>query len=390
MTQIATIWLVYRLTSSPLLLGLVGFISQIPSLFLLPFTGVLVDRFNRHRLIIITQILSMLQSFALAALALTGVINIWEIIALSFFQGIVNAFDAPARQTFVAEIVERRDDLANAIALNSSMFNGARLIGPGIAGAVIATVGASYCFLIDGFSYLAVIIALLAMKFKPRQITVTNTHPWQRLKEGFVYAFGFPPIRAIIMLLALISFMGMQYTVLMPIFADKILHGGPQTLGYLMAASGVGALVGAIYLSTRRSVLGLGKIIAVSPAIMGSGLIVFSLSRFLWLSLLMMVVVGVGFILQFASSNTIVQTVVDDDKRGRVMSIYTMSFFGMVPLGNLFAGSLANHIGAPYTLAIGGIFCIVGSLLFYRELPVLRRAILPVYDKLGITPKVHS
>lgn len=390
MTQVATIWLVYQLTDSALLLGIVGFIGQIPSFFIAPFGGVLVDRFNRHRILVITQILAMIQSLALAALALTGIINIWQIIFLSMFQGCINAFDAPARQALVPEIVERKEDLANAIALNSSLVNGGRLIGPAIAGLLIATVGAGVCFLIDGISYIAVIAALLAMKLKPRKIPVKTANPLQRLKEGFTYAFGFPPIRAILLLLALFSLMGMPYTILMPIFATKILHGGPQTLGFLMAASGVGALIGAVYLSSRPSVLGLGKVIAFSPAILGSGLIIFSLSRVFWLSLLIMLLIGFGAILLIASSNTVLQTIIEDDKRGRIMSLWAMAFIGIVPIGNLFAGLLASRIGAPNTLIIGGSFCILGSLLFAKQLPTLRRLVQPIYTKAGILPKVHS
>lgn len=384
MTQVATIWLVYSLTNSALLLGVVGFAGQIPSFILTPFGGVIVDRFPRHRLLIVTQILAMIQSLALAFIALTGIIHIWHIIVLSVFQGVINAVDAPARQAFVPEIVEKKEDLANAIALNSSMFNGARLIGPAMGGLLVASVGAGYCFLIDGISYIAVIIALLAMKLKPTKINVANKHPWKTLKEGFAYTFGFPPIRYIIMLLALVSFMGMQYTVLVPIFATNILHGSAETLGFLMAASGVGALIGAVHLSTRPSILGLGKLIAFAPALMGIGLIGFALSRVLVLSLLMMLLVGLGFILQFTSSNTVVQTIVEDDKRGRVMSIYTMAFFGVVPLGNLFAGSLASRIGAPNTLIIAGSFCILGSILFSKQLPMLRNLIRPIYTKIGI------
>ncbi|WP_242022239.1 MFS transporter [Microcoleus sp. FACHB-831] len=384
MTQVATIWLVYSLTNSALLLGVVGFAGQIPSFILTPFGGVIVDRFPRHRLLIATQIMAMIQSLALAFIALTGIINIWQIIVLSVFQGVINAVDAPARQAFVPEIVEKKEDLANAIALNSSMFNGARLIGPAIGGLLVASVGAGYCFLIDGISYIAVIIALLAMKLEPRKIKVSNKHPWKTLKEGFAYTFGFPPIRYIIMLLALVSFMGMQYTVLVPIFATNILHGGAETLGFLMAASGVGALIGAVHLSTRPSILGLGKLIAFAPALMGIGLIGFALSRVLVISLLMMLLVGLGFILQFTSSNTVVQTIVEDDKRGRVMSIYTMAFFGVVPLGNLLAGSLASRIGAPNTLIIAGSFCILGSILFSKQLPKLRDIIRPIYTKIGI------
>ncbi|MGB7712946.1 MAG: MFS transporter [Microcoleus sp.] len=384
MTQVATIWLVYNLSQSPWMLGLVGFTSQIPTLILLPFAGVLIDRWNRHRVLIATQILAMIQSLTLAFLALTGIINIWQIIVLSLCQGAINAFDAPARQAFVPELVEKKEDLAQAIAINASMFNGSRLIGPAIAGLLIATVGPSYCFLIDGLSYIAVIAGLLAMQLKPRKIAETNTKPLQRLKEGFVYSFGFPPIRAILMLLALVSFAGMSHTVLVPIFATKILHGGPETLGFLMAASGIGAFAAAIYLTTRKTVVGIGKIIAISPAIMGLGLIGFALSKILWLSLIMQLFVGIGFILQFAAGNTFLQTIVEDEKRGRVMSIYTMAFFGITPFGNLLAGGLANYIGAPNTVIIGGIICILGSAIFTKQLPALQHLIRPIYQKMGL------
>jgi MFS family permease len=390
MTQIATVWLVYHLTNSAWWLGVVGFSSQIPSFVISPFGGILVDRWNRHRILIITQILAMLQSLALAILAMTGIIHISHIILLSIIQGLITAVDSPARQAFVTEMVERKEDLGNAIALNSSMFNGARLVGPAIAGLVIASAGAGVCFLIDGLSYLAVIAGLLAMKLNPRKIPEQTTDVWQRLKEGFIYAFGFPPIRAILLLLALFSFMGMPYTVLIPIFATQILQGGPETLGFLMAAVGVGALTGAIYLSSRQSVLGLGKIIAFSPAVLGLALIIFSQSRSLWLSLLTMLFVGCGSILQIASSNTILQTIVEEDKRGRLMSLYTMAFLGILPFGNLAAGALANQIGAPNTVMIGGIFCILGSLIFAKQLPELRRLVRPVYHKIGVLSKSSS
>jgi MFS family permease len=384
MTQVAMIWLVYHLTNSALLLGVVGFSSQIPSFVIGPFGGIFVDRWNRHRILVTTQILAMIQSLALAVLALTGIIQIWHIILLSIFQGFINAFDAPARQAFVTEMIEKKEDLGNAIALNSSMFNGARLVGPAMAGLVIASVGAGMCFLIDGLSYIAVIASLLAMKLKPRQITVQTTNVWQRLKEGFIYAFSFPPIRAILLLLALFSFMGMPYMVLIPIFATKILDGDAETLGFLMTASGLGALMGGIYLSSRQSVVGLGKVIAFSPAVLGVGLIIFSQSRLLWLSLLMMLIVGCASILQIASSNTILQTIVEEDKRGRLMSLYTMSFLGILPFGNLAAGALASRIGAPNTVMIGGLFCILGSLIFAKQLPKLTRLIRPVYRKIGL------
>ncbi len=384
MTQLATIWLVYHLTNSPLMLGIVGFTSQIPSFVLGPFGGVFVDRFSRHRTLIGTQILAMIQSLTLAVLALTGVIQVWHIIALSLFQGFINAVDAPARQAFVPELIEKRDDLANAIAINSTMFNGARLIGPAIGGLLIAQVGAAYCFLIDGLSYIAVIAALLAMNIKSNKYQVNSANPLKQIKDGFNYAFGFPPIRAILILSALVSFMGMQYTIIVPIFAEKILQGDAQTLGFLMAASGVGALSGGIYLATRQTVVGLGRLIAFGPTILGCGLIGFSLSRFLPLSLFSLLFVGLGTILQVAAGNTILQTIVDDDKRGRVMSIYTMSFLGTIPFGNLLAGFLANHIGATNTLIIDGIACILGSVFFVRQLPSLRRSIRPIYEQKGI------
>ncbi|MBW4613524.1 MAG: MFS transporter [Desmonostoc vinosum HA7617-LM4] len=384
MTQLATIWLVYDLTNSALMLGVVGFTSQIPNFFLAPFGGVFVDRFSRYHTLIGTQILAMIQSLTLAVLALTGVIEVWHIIALSLLQGFINALDAPARQAFVPELVERREDLANAIAINSTMINGARLIGPAIGGLLIARVGVAYCFLIDGLSYIAVIAALLAMKVKPWRTLINDGNPLQRVKEGFVYAFSFPPIRAILLLSTLVSLMGLQNTILVPIFAETILKGGAESLGFLMAASGVGALFGGIYLATRKTIFGIGNVIALAPAILGVGLIAFSLSRFLPLSLFTMLFVGLGTILQIAASNTFLQTIVEDDKRGRLMSLYTMSFLGMIPLGNLLGGTLADHIGAPTTLMIDGIACLLGAIIFSKQLPNLRKMVLPIYEQKGI------
>lgn len=384
MTQLATIWLVYSLTNSALMLGVVGFTSQIPSFFLAPFGGVFVDRFSRYRTLIATQIMAMFQSLALAVLALTGVIQVWHIIVLSLLQGFINALDAPARQAFVPELVERREDLANAIAINSTMINGARLIGPAIGGLLIARVGVAYCFLIDGLSYIAVIAGLLAMTIKPWKTPVITGNPLQQVREGFIYAFSFPPIRSLLLLSALVSLMGLQNTILVPIFAEEILKGGAETLGFLMAASGVGALSGGIYLATRRTILGIGKLIALAPAILGIGLIGFSLSRFLPLSLFTMLFVGLGTILQIASSNTFLQTIVEEDKRGRLMSLYTMSFLGMIPLGNLLGGALANRIGAANTLIIDGIACIIGSIIFSQQLPALRKMVIPIYEQKGI------
>ncbi|MBU7584420.1 MAG: MFS transporter [Nostoc sp. TH1S01] len=384
MTQLATVWLVYDLTNSPLMLGVVGFASQIPSFFLAPFGGVFVDRFSRYRTLIGTQIMAMFQSLALATLTLTGVIHIWHIIALSLLQGFINALDAPARQAFVPELVERRDDLANAIAINSTMINGARLIGPAIGGLLIARVGVAYCFLIDGLSYIAVIVGLLAMTVKPWRMSVAEGNALQKVKEGFVYAFSFAPIRAILLLSALVSLMGLQNTILVPVFAETILKGGAETLGFLMAASGVGALAGGIYLATRKTILGIGKLIAIAPAILGCGLIAFAFSRFLPLSLFTMLFVGLGTILQIAASNTFLQTIVEEDKRGRLMSLYTMSFLGMIPIGNLIGGGIADIIGAPNTLIIDGIACIIGSIFFSRQLPALRKMVIPIYEQKGI------
>jgi MFS family permease len=391
MTRIATSWLVYRLTGSALLLGIVGFAGQIPSFVLAPFAGVLVDRWNRHRLLVVTQILALLQSLAMALLALTGLIKIWHIVALSVFQGLINAFDMPARQAFVVEMVDRREDLANAIALNSSMVNVARLLGPSIGGVVIAAVGEGWCFMIDAISYLAVIASLLLMSLSPRSSRQTsNANIFQQLREGWTYTVNFAPIRNVLLLLALVSLVGMPYTVLMPIFASQTLHGGPNTLGLLMAASGVGALIGAMFLAARKTVLGLGKFIPLMAGTFGVGLVTVSFTRVVWLALVLMVVTGLGFMVQMAVSNTVLQTIVDEDKRGRVMSFYTMAFMGTAPFGSLLAGSVAERIGVRYTLMFGGIGCVLGALWFARSLPALRRDVRPIYVKRGILPEVAA
>ena len=390
MTQVATIWLVYQLTNSALLLGVVGFIGQIPSLFLSPFGGVMVDRWNTRKILVTTQVLAMIQSLALAVLALTHTISIGHIIFLSLLQGVINALDAPARQTFVPEMIERKSDLASAIALNSSLVNGGRLVGPAIAGVIIARVGASYCFLIDGLSYIAVIAALLAMRLKSKPKTIPTGSAIERVKAGFVYAFGFPPIRAILQLLALFSLVAMPYVTLLPIFATKILKGDAHTLGFIMAASGIGALFGGAYLSTRKSVVGLGNVIALAPAISGVGIVAFGVSRTLWFSLLMCFVIGLGSILLISSSNILIQTLVEDDKRGRVMSIFTMSFLGIVPFGNLLAGISAERIGATNTLVVGGALCIAATIIFSQQLPTLRRIVRPVYQKIGLLPSADA
>jgi MFS family permease len=390
MTQIATSWLVYRLTGSAWLLGIVGFASRIPTFFLAPFAGVWVDRWNRHHTLVVTQILSMLQSFTLAWLALAGIITIREVICLGLAQGVINAFDMPARQAFVIQMVEDRADLGNAIALNSSMVNAARLLGPSLAGVVIAAVGEGYCFLIDGFSYLAVIGSLLAMRIAAVQPKGAQKPVWHELKEGWSYVIHFVPIRSILLLLALVSLVGMQYTVLMPIFAGQVLHGGPHTLGFLMGASGVGALTGAMFLATRKNVLGLGRMVPLAAAGFGTGLIALGLSRYRWLSLVLMLLVGGAMMIQMAASNTILQTIVEDDKRGRVMSFYSMAFLGMAPFGSLLAGALAQHIGAPRTVVISGIICIAGAGWFASRLSAMREVMRPIYRTLGIIPEIST
>jgi len=386
MTRIATSWLVYRLTGSALLLGLTGFAGQIPSFLLAPFAGVLVDRWDRQKLLVITQILALLQSLALAVLTLTHRITVAEIIGLSIVQGLINAFDMPGRQAFAVQMVDDKADLGNAIALNSSMINAGRLIGPALGGVIIAAVGEGYCFLIDSISYVAVIASLLMMRITVPQQTKKTEGMLVQLREGWSYVSQFTPVRTILILLAFVSLVGFPYTVLMPVFATHILHGGPATLGILMAATGVGALAGAITLANRRSVLGLGRVIPQMAALFGAGLIGFALSRNIWISALLLVATGFGFITQLASSNTLMQTIVDDDKRGRLMSYYTMSFQGTAPFGSLLAGLMAHKLGAPATLAIGGAGCIIGGLLFYRALPEFRATLRPIYTRMGILP----
>lgn len=383
-TRVATSWLVYRLTGSAAMLGIVGFAGQIPTFILAPFAGVWVDRLNRYRVLVATQVAAMVQSFALAALALSGHIKIWHVIALGAVQGVINALDTPARQALLVDLVEDREMLPNAIALNSSMVNGARLIGPSIAGIVIAAVGEGWCFLADGISYLAVIASLLMMRFTPRQAPRRDTNVMQELAEGFRYAFGFRPIRAVLLLLALVSLMGMPYTVLMPVIAAETLHGGPHTLGFLMGASGIGALCGALYLASRNSVLGLGRIVPLASALFGIGLFFFGLSRWEPLSMALMLATGAGFMVQMAASNTILQTIVREEMRGRVMAFYTMAFMGTAPFGSLLAGGLAARIGAPQTILFGGIACVLGAIVFGRVLPELRRQVRPIYEERGI------
>jgi MFS family permease len=388
MQRVAMGWLVYRLSNSVLVLGIVAFAGQIPGFLLTPFGGVAADRYNRHKLLIITQILALIQAAVLSLLVLTDSVAIWHLVFLNIFLGTINAFDMPVRQAFVVEMIEKREDLGNAIALNSSMVNTAKMLGPSIAGILIAAVGEGMCFLLNAISYLAVIASLFLMKITKVKTKPGLTTAWEQLKSGFAYAFGFAPIKYIIALLALVSLTGMSYIVLMPVFAKDILHGGPRTLGFLMGASGIGALAGVVYLAGRKSVLGLEKIIAISSGLFGIGLICFSLSVSIWTSMFFMLLTGLGMMVQMASCNTVLQTMVDDDVRGRVMSFYIMAFIGVTPFGSLLAGSLAHRIGAANTLLINGAFCVLGSVLFAMKIPSLRKMVHPVYARKGIVPEV--
>lgn len=383
-TRVATSWLVYRLTGSAALLGLVGFASQFPTFFLGPFAGVWIDRLDRYRVLIITQIGSMLQSAALAVLTIGGMIEVWHIVALSLFQGLIKAFDIPARQAFVVEMVEGPEDLPNAIALNSSMFNGARLIGPSIAGVLVALVGEGWCFALDAASYVAVIGSLLAMRVARRERQPRTTRVLEELRDGFNYTFGLPPLRAILLLLAVVSFTGLPYMVLMPVMAADVLGGDANTLGLLMAATGLGALTAAFFLAARRGVMGLGRLLPVSSAAFGLGLCAFAMSRSLWVSLPILAVVGAGWMVQSAASNTILQTLVRDEMRGRVMAFYAVAVMGTTPFGSLLAGAVGARIGVPWTLFAGGAIAAAGAAAFARSLPRLRAQAMPIYAERGI------
>ncbi len=371
MQMVAQSWLVYRLTGSSLLLGTVGFASQIP-VFLLAFIGgAVADRFNRHQIVIATQTASMILAFVLSALTLTHSVRVWHIVVLAALLGVVNAFDMPGRQAFIVTLVDK-DDLMNAIALNSSIFNGARVLGPSIAGILIAGIGEGWCFFANGVSYIAVIVGLLLMKLTPEHTSSHRSTGLRTLLEGFVYVRRMRPIRALLLLLALISMVGMPYSVLMPIFADRILHGGARGLGILMGATGIGALIGAISLAVRSGPKGLGRLVAYTCAGFGASLILFSASRSFWLSALFLVPVGYSFMVQMAATNTLIQMMVPDHLRGRVMAVHVMTFMGMAPFGSFFAGAIAAKIGASLAVASGAIFCLIGSAVFLSRLPGLQ------------------
>lgn len=374
MQQVAMSWLVYRLTGSAMLLGIIGFTSLIPNFFITPLAGVLADRWNRRRLLIVTQVLALIQAAALAVAVMTGIIQVWQIILFSLLLGIINAFDIPLRQSFVVEMVSDRENLGNAIALNSSMLNSARLIGPAIAGLLVAVAGEGICFIINSISYLAVIMALLAMRVEPASHGGrARRRILHELREGFAYTYGFESIRSILLLLTLVSLMGMPYTVLVPIFAKEILGGGAQTFGFLMTASGCGALAGSLYLASRKSILGLGRVAVMSTVIFTLGIVCFALSSSMLISLTSMAVAGFGIMTLLASSNTILQTILAEEMRGRVMSFFTMSIIGIAPFGFLGAGAMVGIIGTRETLLLGASFCLLGALLYAKQLPHLIR-----------------
>ena len=404
MTRIATSWLVYRLTHSALLLGTVSFAGQIPTFIFAPFAGVWIDRLERRKVLVWTQTLAMVQSLALAALTFSGHITVEWILGLSVMQGLINAFDMPGRQSFMVQMVGDKADLGNAIAINSSMVNVARLIGPSLAGMLIAATSEAWCFLIDGISYIAVIASLLVMRLDVPVVRREVKSTFAELKEGWTYVSSFVPIRIILFLFAAVSLMGMPFVVLMPVFAAKVLNGGPHTLGFLMGAMGVGALISALSLAARKSVRGLIRMIPLAALVFGLGLIGFGLSHVFWLSMLMVLIAGMGMMQGMAASNTIIQTLVSEDKRGRVMSYYTMAFVGMAPFGSLLAGTMAHAIpstpvwivtgmvlsGAQWTVIINGAVVVVGAAWFFTRLPALRRTVRPIYQELGIIPSAKE
>jgi MFS family permease len=384
-TRVATSWLVYRLTGSELLLGVAGFAGQIPTLFITPFAGVLVDRYDRRRILMITQAGSLIQSALLATLTFKNVITVNQIIWLQVLQGVINSFDTPARQAFVSEMVEDRRDLPNAIALNSSMVNGTRIIGPSIGGLLIAGFGEAWCFAIDAISYIAVIGSIVAMRVAPRvRHEAAEMHLLDELHHGWRYVLQSVPIRSALLLVAIVSTAGTPYTVLMPAIAKEVLHGGPNTLGLLMTATGVGALAGALYLAQRESVVGLGRIIMWASAVFGVGLVIFSQMTMLWPAFVVLAIAGCGFMIHLAATNTILQTIVEERLRGRVMSFYTMAFFGTVPIGSLIGGFMADRYGAMHTVLFTGGICLAGSAWFAYKLPAIRAVVRPIYRERGI------
>lgn len=388
MQYVAVSWLVYRLTDSAFMLGLVGFVGQLPTFVISPLAGVLGDRYDRRRMLILIQSLAMVQAAVLTFLVLTQQVQVWQIIALSAFLGVINAFDMTIRQAFTVEMIEAREDLGNAIALNSTMLNAARLIGPAMAGLLIVSMGEGICFLLNTISYLAVIVSLVFMRIPKAGAATTSRKILRELKEGFRYALNFPPIKWILLILSLISLMGVSYQVLLPVFAREVFKGGANTLGFFMTMAGVGALGGAIFLAARKSVRGLVKVIAWTAGLFGLTLMAFAFSQAYWLSMGILLISGFAMMVHMASCNTILQTIVEEDKRGRIMSFYTMAFLGMMPFGSLLAGVLAVRIGAPFTLCLEGLCCVFGAAYFSSKLPIIREKIRPIYIDKGIISEV--
>lgn len=389
MQSVAMSWLVYRLTGSAFLLGVVGFTSQIPTFLLAPVAGVFADRWNRRHLLIATQALAMLQAALLAAAVLAGVIQVWHIIVLSILLGVVNAFDIPIRQSFIVEMVSQREYLSNAIALNSSIVQAARLIGPAVAGILVASFGEGVCFVLNSVSYLAVLLALAAMNLEPKPEQIKSCrNVLHELADGFRYAVGFRPIRTILLMVAMVSLTGIPYTVLIPVIAKEILHGGAHTFGFLMAAGGCGALAATIHLASRKSVLGLGRLIVFAGFLFAIGVASFAVSTNIKISFVSLVIAGFGAITMIASSNTILQTILDESMRGRVMSFFAVAFLGMAPFGSFGAGTMAGIIGPRDTLLLGAVCCLGSTLLFARQLPKIKESVRSIYIKMGIIKEV--
>jgi MFS family permease len=388
--QVALGWTIYELTHSSLLLGIVSFAGQLPLFVVTPFAGVLVDRWNRHRTLIVTQTLSMLQAFALALVVSMHMLNVWNLVGLNLFAGIILAIDLTARQAFIVDMVGSGHDLPNAVALNAFVINGGRMLGPAIAGLLLTIVTPAVCFFLNAISYVPVIAALFAMRVKKHVRLAEQGRAVDDLIEGVRHSLGFPPIRAVLLLVALVSLLGMPYAVLMPIFAAEVLHGGAHTLGLLMTAPGIGALLGTIYLASRKTIRGAGIRVVAGAITFGAGLIALGVVHSLPLALIALGFVGLGMIVQLATSNTVLQTIVDDDKRGRVMSLYTMAVMGMTPFGSILGGALAHVIGVPTTFLIGGAICVGGAILFATKIRVLRPMVLPIYARKGIIPEIAT
>jgi MFS family permease len=389
MERVAMSWLVYRLTGSTVALGVIAFCSQFPTFLVAAVAGALADRWSRHKMVVTAQIALMIQAVVLAALVLTGTAQVWHLVVLSIWLGVASGFDVPARQAMLVRLVRGSEDLPNAIALNSSIFNAARLVGPALAGVLIGLTGEGFVFVLNALSYVAVLGALWAVEMRdPGERAVGSV--LRTMKEGFRYAWGFQPIRALLVLLTLFSLVGIPYTVLLPVFARDVLGGGAGTLGLLSACTGLGALLGALTLASRSTVRGLGGFITRSILVFGAALVLFAMSRSTLLSALLLVGAGFGMMSATASMNTIIQTIVDEQMRGRVMSLYTMAFIGLAPVGALLGGALADRIGAPLTVGAGGAACLLLTLWFYRRLPELREQVRPIYRRLGIIPEVAS